>query len=104
GSHIQISNYAENNSYETKPIKRDKSFSTKLTSIPGVNHVEEFATKAGIIKSKTEIEGVVTKGVGSDYDWTYFKDRLVSGKIFSINDTLKSNEVLISKNVAEKLR
>ncbi len=104
GSHIQVSNYAENNSYETKPVKRDPSFASKLKKIEGVKHVEEFATKAGIIKSKTEIEGVVAKGVGSEYDWTYFKDRLVSGRIFTVRDTGKSNEVLISKNIAGKLK
>src|SRR6187397_3186606 len=43
GSHIQISNFAENNSYETKPIKRDKAFVAELKKINGVSHVEEFA-------------------------------------------------------------
>src|SRR5260221_14457857 len=53
GSHIQISNYAENNSYETKPIKRDKAFESVLNKIHLVNHVQELGTKAGIIKSMT---------------------------------------------------
>jgi len=114
GSHIQISNFGENNSYETKPIKRDKAFESELNKVQGVNHVEEFATKAGIIKSKTEIEGVVAKGVSKDYDWSYFKKHLAAGTIFSVSDTGKppqaslarggSNEILISKNIAGKLR
>jgi lipoprotein-releasing system permease protein len=103
GSHIQVSNYDENNSYETNPIERSDSFTTVLSNIDGVKHVQEFATKAGIIKTETEIEGVVAKGIGEDYDWSYFKDRLVDGKIFSVNDTSKSDAVLVSKILAKKL-
>jgi lipoprotein-releasing system permease protein len=103
GSHIQVSNYDENNSYETKPIERNDSFALGLSKVEGVKHVQEFATKAGIIKTKTEIEGVVAKGVGKDYDWTYFKKRLVEGTVFSTNDTSKSDAVLISKNLSKRL-
>jgi lipoprotein-releasing system permease protein len=103
GSHIQVSNYDENNSYETKPIERNDSFATALSQIEGVKHVQEFATKAGIIKTETEIEGVVAKGIGKDYDWSYFKERLVEGKIFSLSDTGKTDAVLISKNLAKRL-
>ena len=104
GSHVQISNYDENNSYETKPIERSDSFETALSNIEGVKHVQEFATKAGIIKTETEIEGVVAKGVAKDYDWTYFKNHLVEGEIFSVNDSSKSDAVLISKNLSKLLK
>jgi len=103
GSHIQISNYDENNSYETKPIERSDSFADVLSKVEGVKHVQEFATKAGIIKTQTEIEGVVAKGVGKDYDWTYFKKHLVEGNTFSVKDSVKSDAVLISKNLAKRL-
>ena len=72
GSHIQVSNYDENNSYETKPVLRSDSFAATLSAIDGVKHVEEFGTKAGIIKTRTAIEGVVVKGVGKYYDWSWF--------------------------------
>jgi lipoprotein-releasing system permease protein len=104
GSHIQISNYDENNSYETKPIERSDSFATTLSNIEGVKHVQEFATKAGIIKTATEIEGVVAKGIAQDYDWTYFKNHLVEGGVFSVSDSTKNDAVLISKNLAKLLR
>jgi lipoprotein-releasing system permease protein len=103
GSHIQVSNYDENNSYETKPIDRSTSFADSLSKIDGVKHVQEFATKAGIIKTATEIEGVVAKGVGKDYDWTYFKEHLVEGNIFSAGDSARSDAVLISRNLSKRL-
>jgi lipoprotein-releasing system permease protein len=103
GSHIQVSNYDENNSYETKPIDRSAGFADSLSKIDGVKHVQEFATKAGIIKTATEIEGVVAKGIGKDYDWTYFKEHLVEGNIFSTGDSAKTDAVLISKNLSKRL-
>ncbi len=104
GAHIQVSNYDENNSYETKPVLKSDSFAAKLASIKGVKHIQEFGTKAGIIKTQTAIEGVVVKGVGKDYDWNYFQKRLVEGKVFSVSDTGKTNEVLISKLTATRLK
>jgi lipoprotein-releasing system permease protein len=104
GSHIQVSNYDENNSYETKPVLKNDTFVKNLLSIKGISHVEEFATKAGIIKTKTDIEGVVVKGVGSDYNWDYFQKRMVAGRIFSPTDTGKLNDVIISRITAERLK
>jgi len=104
GSHIQVSNYDENNSYETRPVIKSKTFYTKLSSIKGVKHVEEFATKAGIIKTQTAIEGVVVKGVGKDFDWSYFEKRLSEGRLLSIPDTGKTNDVMISRITASRLK
>ncbi len=103
GAHIQISNYDENNSYETKPIDRNQPSVRSLKNIPEINHVEVFATKAGIIKTGDELQGVVAKGIGSDFDWSYFKNKLIAGNYFTVNDSAKSDAVLISKNISKKL-
>ncbi len=104
GSHIQISNYDENNSYETRPVLRNDSFTAILSAIKGVKHVEEFGTKAGIIKTKAAIEGVVVKGVGRDFDWSYFKKQMAEGRQILFSDSGKTNDVLISKLTATRLR
>jgi lipoprotein-releasing system permease protein len=103
GAHIQVSNYDENNSYETKPVSKDDGSVQKLKSIPGINHIQVFATKAGIIKTKDELQGVVAKGIGSDYDWSYFGKKIVEGRYFVVHDSIKSDEAIISKNVSKKL-
>lgn len=103
GSHIQVSNFDENNSYETKPIDRNQSFIQNIRSIPGINHIGVFATKAGIIKTKDELQGVVAKGIGSDFDWSYFNKKIVEGKNFVIDDSVKSDAAMISKSLSKKL-
>ncbi len=103
GSHIQISNFDENNSYETKPIGRHQPFLSILKKDPDIKNVQVFATKAGIIKTKDEIEGVVAKGIGSDFDWDYFNTKLIEGKIFSVSDSGQSDKIIISENLSKKL-
>lgn len=103
GSHIQISNFDENNSYETKPVSRNQPFLISLKNDADIKHVQVFATKAGIIKAKGEIEGVVAKGIGSDFDWNYFSSRLIEGKIFTVKDSVRSDNVIISGNLSKKL-
>ncbi len=101
-SHIQISNYDENNSYETKPVQIDPSLIRQLEKDPEVKHVQLFATKAGIVKNNDQLEGVVAKGIDNHFDWTFFQEKLVSGNIFQVSDT-KNDSILISKNLADKL-
>src|SRR5262245_15550491 len=62
GSHIQITNFDQNNSYESTPLDKSKVNVGKIKTVPGVTHVQEFATKAGIMKAENDIEGVVVKG------------------------------------------
>jgi lipoprotein-releasing system permease protein len=104
GSHIQIVNYDANTSYETQPIKRHQEFLPELKSTPGIVHVQEFATKAGIIKTATDIQGVVLKGVGPDFDWTFFNRTMVEGKAFHVVDSVRTNEVIISRKIAKLLK
>jgi lipoprotein-releasing system permease protein len=103
GSHIIITNYQVNNSYEPSPINIAQPFIPTLLTLPGIKHVQVFATKAGIIKTEDQIEGVVLKGVGSDYDWSFFSQKMIDGKTFSAGDTVASNDVIISKSLASRL-
>jgi len=104
GSHIQIAKFDSNNSFEFAPVNKNETFYKSLTQTKGIRHVQVFATKAGIIKTREQIQGVIFKGVGADFDWTFFKDKLVSGSVFSAKDSLTSDEVIISKNIAELLK
>jgi len=104
GAHIQISNFDSNNSLESTPVSKIQTFYPALDKQPGIRHIQVYATKAGIIRTSDEIQGVVLKGVGSDYDWSFFKNKIISGSALNISDTGKTNEVLISKILAGQLR
>jgi lipoprotein-releasing system permease protein len=104
GSHIQIVNYDSNASYATIPVSENQPWLSKLRSIPGIKHVEVFATKPGIIRTDEDIQGVVLKGVGKDYDWSFFRQSLVQGQLFSVSDTGMTDKVMISQQLASMLK
>jgi len=103
GGHIQITNFDNNNTYETNPIKVDKALIKRITAIDGVTHVQRFATKPGIIKTATEFQGIVIKGIDAGFNWNFFKSNLVEGKILEISGSTPSNQVVISKYLANLL-
>jgi lipoprotein-releasing system permease protein len=104
GSNIQITNFDSNISFETEPISDSQEFLSKIKQSPGITHVQVFATKAGIIKTDEDILGVVLKGIGSDFDWSYFKSNIIDGSVFTVSDTGRTDKVIISKKISDMLR
>lgn len=104
GSHLQIVNLDSNQSYETSPISDNQPFLPDLKAITGVRHVQVFATKPGIIRTSDEIQAVVLKGIGPDFDWSFFEENKVQGSRFQVQDTVRSNQVWVSKQMADLLK
>ncbi len=102
-AHIQITNYDNNTSQEPAPINKNQDFLLPLTKLKGVRHVQVYAVKTGLIKTKTDNEGVLLKGVGSDFDWTFVKKNLQDGKIFSVLDSGMNRDIVISRRIANRL-
>ena len=102
-SHIQVSNFLNGNSYESTILKQRDSLKLLISDIKGIKHIQSFATKAGIIKTDNEIQGVVLKGLTTDFDTTFIKKILIKGKIPTFRKLKKSNEILISQTIAKKL-
>lgn len=101
--HLQIINLDSNYSYETAPVNTEQDFLVTLKNTRGIRHIQQFATKAGIIKTDNNIQGVVLKGVGPDYDWSFFEKSLVEGAIPKLTDSTRSEGVVISKKISEML-
>ncbi len=104
GSHIQLINYDSNRSYETKPISKNQDCIPKIKAIKGIRHIQVFAVKPGIIRTDTDIQGVILKGIGTDFDWSFFKKSLVEGNIFELSDSSTTNSTLISKSLSRLLK
>ena len=101
--HVIISNYTNNQSdVSTAPISLNQSFYPKFTSLTGITHVQGIVTKAGIIRTASAFEGIVYKGVGTDYDFSYLKQYVTSGRLPTVSKAL-NNEVLISQYLANRL-
>ena len=122
--HIHITSVQQTTTYEPIPIIVDKGLITKLQNLNqvplvetdfwdrikgkqltsgGVHHVQSYATKAGIIKTKDNFEGIVLKGVGSDFDWSFVEQNLVEGRKINICNTDSCHDILISQSTANRL-
>ncbi|MGC1205593.1 MAG: FtsX-like permease family protein [Flavobacteriaceae bacterium] len=101
--HITITNYDSNNSQESVfPISNKQDFYPEFKSVEGVSHVQAVATKFGVIRTENDFEGAILKGVGEDYNWQYFKEFLIEGRLPNFEKKY-SEEVLISQYLADRL-
>ena len=103
GSHIQITHFDSNTSYETLPIALDDSLLDAIRSHPGIRHMEAFATKPGILKTDSDFQGIILKGVDENYDWTFFRSNLREGGLPAIDPQETSSEAIISQYLANLL-
>lgn len=102
--HIQITNFDNNYSEITlEPVSKNQDFYPEFKSIENIDNVQVFATKAGIIRTETDFEGIVFKGVSEDYNWDFFKEYLVEGKLPDFSKDV-STDVLISQEISNRLQ
>jgi lipoprotein-releasing system permease protein len=101
-SAIRVHQLANNNSFEEIPINSNQKYLQEIKTIKGVTAIQNYAHKAGILKAKDEIQGVVLKGVDNTFDWNFFKNKITHGDKIDVNN-LNKNEALVSKNLCDKL-
>lgn len=105
GSHIQVVNfYTLQSSAIDQPIAIGDSMMNVLKKTEGVKHVQRFAMKQGILKTDNDFLGVMFKGVGPEFDSTFIHKSMVEGSIPHFSDQQSTNRILISKDMASKLR
>ena len=103
GSHIQVANFMALQTAEQYPIQMGDSMLSVLKRIPGVSHVQRYAIKQGILKTETDFLGVAFKGIASEYDISFIRENLVEGIIPKFSDTQATQQILISKTIANQL-
>ncbi|MCB0530575.1 MAG: ABC transporter permease [Lewinellaceae bacterium] len=127
--HIHISDTAYSLSFEPQPIERDQAFYPSLDTIReiefsepetilgietgrtvtgrshgGIRHIQAFAHKPGIIRTKSAMEGILLKGIGPDFDWSHLDPYLLEGKPFTFDDSTASRGIIISRQTADRLQ
>lgn len=102
--HVIISNYNNNESdVSTEPISINQKFYPKFKNIDGIKHIQSVGSKAGMIRTENAFEGIVFKGVGTDYRWDDIEEYLVSGRVPNLKSNL-NQEIVISQYLANRLQ
>lgn len=100
-SHIHVSSFDSSFSYETTAIVVNDTLIDALTRLSGVHHVQRYATKPAIFRTDDEFLGFVLKGVGEEYDLSFFRTYLQEGTVDSV--ATGRDALLISRSMADKL-
>ncbi len=103
GSHMTVSGYEATHAFEEIPVEVDSALEARMMAVPGVRHLQRFATKGGMVKTEEQIYGIVFRGLSADYDTSFFGTYIVEGRLPKM-DSAVSNEVLISRTIASKLK
>ena len=102
-SHITITNLDNNSSFETRPLVKDVNFMNQVLQVKHVRHIQPYALKHAIIKTKKEIQGILIKGVDAQYDWNALAPNILEGERINPADTTGRNKVMVTRALARTL-
>jgi lipoprotein-releasing system permease protein len=103
GSHIQLTNFVTQQTAVPAPIAINDTLRRQLRTIQNIKKVECYTMAQGILKTDSDFLGVAFKGIGEDYDLTFVRQNLQEGTIPSFSNTKSSNQLVISRKMADKL-
>lgn len=92
-----------NDSYVNSPISLSKEQIANLEKNPNIVDIYPFATKAGIMNVKGEVEGVLLKGIDPDYDQQFLSKTILEGDTINFAAEDAENQLLISSLTANRL-
>jgi lipoprotein-releasing system permease protein len=90
-----------NNSPEEIPMNFKVDLYNHQNEFEFIHHVQEYAHKAGLVKTDNEVMGVVIKGVGKSFDQDAFSENMVEGKFITFPDSNYSNQIVLSRTIAQ---
>lgn len=98
-----IANINPGSNGEQIPITISKDSLALFKKLPYIKHIQPIAIKNGIIKTKTQNEGVLIKGINAEYDFSFLKDYLQEGELPDYSKEEVSQSILISESLASRL-
>lgn len=103
--HLRVQQYENAKALvaEETPLEKNDSVYKIVKATPGIQQVQAFATKSAVIEKDREIEGILFKGVESDYAFQNLNGFLVSGNWINFNDSLYSKDIVIPQPIANAL-
>lgn len=102
--HLLISKYSLSTSFEDTEILFTKELQQTLGTTEYIDKWQSYAYKAGLLKTDEEVQGVIFKGVGVDFDTAYFNQHMIAGRFPQLLSASYSTEVAISKYMSRYLQ
>lgn len=74
-----------------------------LHILPQVKQIQAIATKSAVVENNKDIEGILFKGVDSNYNFNNLKSFLKQGRFPQFSDSSYSKDILLSQPIADEL-
>ena len=102
--HIKIEKYGSSKFNKTNPISIDDlNIYDESSKMDGISHIGLYIEKAGLLKVKEDIWGVVFKGFSGGLRNSNFYNTIMEEESFENRDSLDLYEIIISRKIADKL-
>lgn len=101
--HIVVTKFDLNRSFEESPFDKNRDIYLYQDSLSGIRSIDPVLHKPGLLKSEQEVVGIILKGVEPDYNWDLFAKNKIAGRLPSLKDSNYSQEVMLSKKIANAL-
>ena len=103
GSHISVGDFLTIQGSDQYPIEMGDSMMNVLKSIKGVDKIQRYAMKQGILKTDSDFLGVMFKGIAEEYDTTFLHNNMVEGYIPAFSSEASKQQIVVSKMIADQL-
>ena len=97
--HLQVTPYVLGNSFNDQPAVSDPLLKNTENM-----RVQPVAYKFGLLQNEEEVEGIVFKGVGVNFDSINFMQYITSGRFIQFDASTYSREIVISQREADKMK
>jgi lipoprotein-releasing system permease protein len=104
GSHIQITNFGSGQGLSQPKLLLDQPFYPSLDTLEEVESIHQYALKEGVIETPDNIQGIILKGVGEDYNWSFFEKNLKEGIIPDFSQEDSKDQLMLSSFLAGRLQ
>ncbi len=99
---IRFTSHIKLFAYNREPLPDyEKTMATMKFKFPEIEGVAPIIEREGLVRSKTYIEGVVIRGVKTEFDITRQRDNIIAGEYEFSDD--KAKEIVIGGRLAKKL-
>lgn len=128
--HIHITDTGVTRSFESVPIPKDQALIDRLDGMEqveyldypetlgfqtdgemvrvrtkgGIRHIQVYAQMAGILNTKNEFEGIILKGVSTDFDWENLGQYIIEGEPLAFPNGAPNEDILISQSTANRMK
>lgn len=103
-AHVTLTDIRGRNALDARPICRSKHLEELVCTTPGFVSLAPYALRGGIVRTDDAVEGIALKGVDGTFDRTLFEEWLVDGAFPRVGDSLRTKDILLSRNLAQRLR